>query len=723
MQIKTRTANLMFFLVCLLIISAQNHVVTSHAAETQPDYWMRCGVVYITPSSPQNPYVLTPDPQPRSWWTQHPELFEQQKKTDNQLLTHLLGNRSSRTIIVYFPQFLADQEAYGDEYLRYLESVITYFHEEGYQVILFLGRPDCRAISGEDIDPIRYRAHRDYLLKNIGEAIFYGKIHEYVSEVSVYWMGARYDWGHEPGSYTEEEVQEYNKEIKELINSAGDLFYLHVDGPWWEQECVMNGYTPESVSPASGASDGLFAESWAQGTLPTGLDKIIPEYFDPLEILMCASIPNYDLVSNGENAREKVRQDVDYWFETIEDAGIRSWFLWDYYGLEEGVPGYHSVITPDATDLTYKGHLVSEIARQENGGEIRDRVIMVQKDTRQEFEILVDGERITPPHEFHWDRGSNHTIDVLETEIEEDRTRYIFERWAGMEDSTISSLICLVQRPGKLILDIGVYHEVTIDPTYGGAPISEWYPENDPVSYAVDETEIALDEGVRVLFDSWSGDLHSDEIEVSFNASSPIDIVGNWKTQYYLTMVDGVGGSVSSSSGWFDAGSEVTFSATSDSGFTFSSWIGSGSGSYSGPKSSHTVTLNGPVTEKPVFLDIADPIANAGQDRTSTVGEIVIFDAMSSRDNVGIISCEWDFGDGTTGTFLTTTHVYNESGTYTVTMTVKDGVGNSAQDTVIITVKEITEQSTKKWGFPTWILYLIGFATVMGIIIFLVGLR
>jgi len=725
MQTKTRKANLMFLLlVCLSMIGAQN-VVRSHAAETQLDHWVRCGVVYITPSSPQNPYVLTPDPPPRSWWTQHPELFEQQKKTDNQLLTHLLGNTSSRTIIVYFPQFLADREAYGDEHLRHLESVTTYFYEEGYQVILFLGRPDHRAVSGDDIDPIRHRADRDYLLENIGEAIFYGKIHDYVSEVSVYWMGARYDWGHEPGSYTEEEVQEYNQEIKELINSAGDLFYLHVDGPWWEQGCVMNGYAPDSVSPASGASDGLFAESWAQGTLPAGLDKIIPEYFDPLEVLMCASIPNYNLASNGEDERERVRQDVDFWFETIEDAGIRSWFLWDYYGLEEGVPGYHSVITPDATDLTYKGHLVSEIARRENGGAIRDKVIMVQRDTRQDFEVLVDGESITSPHEFRWDRGSNHTLEVLETTVEEHGTRYIFERWAGMEDSATSSLTCLVQRPGKLILDIGVYHEVNIDPVYGGDPISEWYRENDTVSYTVEEIEITLGEGVRVLFDSWSGDVHSDETEVSFNASSPIDVVANWNTQYYLIVEDNVGGSVTSSSpsGWLDAGSQVAFSATPDPGFTFSSWIGSGSGSYSGPESSHTVTLNGPITEKPVFIDIAAPIADAGLDRTSRVGETVIFDGMGSRDNVGIIICEWDFGDGTTGTFLTTTHVYNEPGTYTVTMTVKDRVGNTAEDKVIITVEEPTEQLTERWIPTTWILYLVGFAIVMGMIIYLVGVR
>ena len=53
--------------------------------------------------------------------------------------------------------------------------------------------------------------------------------------------------------------------------------------------------------------------------------------------------------------------------------------------------------------------------------------------------------------------------------------------------------------------------------------------------------------------------------------------------------------------------------------------------------------------------------------------EIVNFDGSDSRDTDGpIISYEWDFGDGNTGTGITTSHSYALDGMYTVTLTVID---------------------------------------------------
>jgi len=96
-------------------------------------------------------------------------------------------------------------------------------------------------------------------------------------------------------------------------------------------------------------------------------------------------------------------------------------------------------------------------------------------------------------------------------------------------------------------------------------------------------------------------------------------------------------------------------------------------------------------------LDVTNPIANAGSDQTVNVGTTMSLDAGDSTDNVDIISYEWNFGDGTTGNGKTTSHTYTRLGTYTVTLTVKDAAGNSATDSITITVLAAE-------GLPTWII-------------------
>ena len=79
-------------------------------------------------------------------------------------------------------------------------------------------------------------------------------------------------------------------------------------------------------------------------------------------------------------------------------------------------------------------------------------------------------------------------------------------------------------------------------------------------------------------------------------------ITATLTTQYDLTESAGTGGSVNSSGGWYDSGSVVSISATANSGYSFSSWTGSGTGSYySGNSSSTSITMNGPIFETANF--------------------------------------------------------------------------------------------------------------------------
>jgi hypothetical protein len=70
-----------------------------------------------------------------------------------------------------------------------------------------------------------------------------------------------------------------------------------------------------------------------------------------------------------------------------------------------------------------------------------------------------------------------------------------------------------------------------------------------------------------------------------------------FQKQYFLTMTAGSGGTVTPASGWRNAGSNVTIKARANSGHSFAGWVGSGTGSYTGPNNPVSITMNGPITE------------------------------------------------------------------------------------------------------------------------------
>ncbi len=81
------------------------------------------------------------------------------------------------------------------------------------------------------------------------------------------------------------------------------------------------------------------------------------------------------------------------------------------------------------------------------------------------------------------------------------------------------------------------------------------------------------------------------------------------------------------------------------------------------------------------------PVANAGSDIVTYVGQSVLFDASGSGDADGTIaSYVWD--NGMTG--VSPSKTYDTAGTYTVSLTVTDNEGATATDTVTVTVKDST---------------------------------
>ena len=84
--------------------------------------------------------------------------------------------------------------------------------------------------------------------------------------------------------------------------------------------------------------------------------------------------------------------------------------------------------------------------------------------------------------------------------------------------------------------------------------------------------------------------------------------------------------------------------------------------------------------------DTVAPIAEAGDDQIIVLGDTVQFDSTGSSDESSTITYAWDFGDSIgTSTSAEPSYMYEEYGTYTVTLIVTDDAGNTGTDTMTVT--------------------------------------
>jgi len=90
-----------------------------------------------------------------------------------------------------------------------------------------------------------------------------------------------------------------------------------------------------------------------------------------------------------------------------------------------------------------------------------------------------------------------------------------------------------------------------------------------------------------------------------------------------------------------------------------------------------------------LFLDQTPPQVVIRADLTE-VGDNapVSFSARGSRDNPGILSYVWDFGDGTSATGAEASHAYSEAGRYVVTLTARDLAGNESTASRVVLVRQ-----------------------------------
>jgi len=160
----------------------------------------------------------------------------------------------------------------------------------------------------------------------------------------------------------------------------------------------------------------------------------------------------------------------------------------------------------------------------------------------------------------------------------------------------------------------------------GDFPVSFWWDSGSTHNFAFQSPLVVTPDAKRYVWTSTSGlsSLQAGSILVSAAGG----VTGNYKTQYYLTMSTNYG-TVTPASGWYDAGTKVSISATAPAviageRYVWLGWTGTGTISYTGllNPAINQVTMNGPVTEVAawrreflltVFSDYDSPVPSVGE--------------------------------------------------------------------------------------------------------------
>lgn len=210
-------------------------------------------------------------------------------------------------------------------------------------------------------------------------------------------------------------------------------------------------------------------------------------------------------------------------------------------------------------------------------------------------------------------KNSGSTVSITATPSNNSLVSYNFNGWTGSGTGSysgmnnpasitmggpVSETAAFTRNPVQITIQTNSDGRTfTVDGTdYTAAQTFLWQPGS---SHTISTTSPQSGgTGMRYVWKSWSdGGAISHTVAPTTNKT----YTANFTTQYFLTMTAGTGGKVTPMSGWKNSGAVVSISAMPSSGYTFSGWTGTGTGSYSGPNNPASITMGGPISETASF--------------------------------------------------------------------------------------------------------------------------
>jgi hypothetical protein len=240
--------------------------------------------------------------------------------------------------------------------------------------------------------------------------------------------------------------------------------------------------------------------------------------------------------------------------------------------------------------------------------------------------LTIDGATYTYsqlPVQFDWDVASIHTVSTTETPPASVGKRYVWTGWTdgdGLSGSSGSYTVPLSAQ--TVTANYRIEYQITftssgigsdssgtvvtingVAKTQGQLPYTIWYDSASTISFSF-ASPVPVSSGKRYAWSSTSG-LGQTGQSGSFTPSGTGTVTGTYKIQYQLTMATDPSGVGTTSPivgvSWHDAGDSVPVSASGSGSYMFTSWAGTGIGSYSGSNNPASVTMNAPITETAHF--------------------------------------------------------------------------------------------------------------------------
>jgi hypothetical protein len=210
-------------------------------------------------------------------------------------------------------------------------------------------------------------------------------------------------------------------------------------------------------------------------------------------------------------------------------------------------------------------------------------------------------------------KNSGTTVSISATPTNNTQVSYNFAGWTGSGSGSYSGTnnpasitmngpvtenAAFTQNPVQVTVQTNLAGlTFSVDGTpYTAAQSFSWQPGSSHTIATTSPQNGAT--GVRYVWSSWTG---GGAISHTVAPTTNKTYTATFTTQYYLTMTHGTGGTVTPASGWKNSGATISISATPATGYHFTNWTGTGTGSYSGTNNPASITMGGPISEAATF--------------------------------------------------------------------------------------------------------------------------